>query len=101
MDATILFLFLVQPFGLALAVDHWLGPRRPSGLPAVVAWMAAAVLACLLIGTPVAWVADRLAGGELALSLVVALSVCILTFAFLTGVWMARVGGGLLSTLKR
>jgi hypothetical protein len=101
MDATILYLFLVQPFVLALVVDHWLGPRRPNGLPAVAAWMAAAVVACLLVGAPLAWIVDRVAGGELALELVVGLSVGILTFAFLTGLWMARVGGGLLSTLRR
>jgi hypothetical protein len=101
MDATVLFLFLVQPLLLALFLDVWLGERRPSGLVTVAAWMAVATLGCMLVGAPLAWFVDRFAGGTVALDLLVALSVGLLTFAFLTGVWLARVGGSLLATLRR
>jgi hypothetical protein len=100
-DTTVIILFLVQPSLLALALDAWLGQRRPTRLATVVAWMALAVLACMLVGSPLGWIVDRVASGRLALDLLVALSVGIMTFAFLTGVWMARVGGGLLSMLRR
>jgi hypothetical protein len=101
MDSTVLFLFLLQPMLLALLVDLWLGDRRPSGLTPVVLWMAVAVAGCTLVGAPLVWFVDRIADGTLALDLLVMLSVALLTFAFVTGVWLARVGGGLLSTLRR
>lgn len=101
MDATVLFLFLVQPLLLALFLDVWLGERRPSGLFTVALWMGVATLGCMLVGAPLAWLVDRFAGGALALDALVILSVGILTFAFLTGVWLARVGGSLLATLRR
>ena len=92
MDATVLFLFLVQPFGLALALDAWLGERRPSGLATVVAWMALAIGGCMLVGCAAAWLVDQVAGGALALDLLVVPVGRIMTFAFLTGVWLARLG---------
>jgi hypothetical protein len=101
MDATVLFLFLVQPLLLALFLDLWLGERRPSGLLTVVVSMGVAVLGCMLVGAPLAWLVDRIVDGTLALDVLVVLSVAILTFAFLTAFWLARVGGGLLSTLRR
>jgi hypothetical protein len=101
MDVTVVFLFLVQPLLLALFLDAWLGARRPSGLGTVAVSMGVAALGCMLVGAPLAWLVDRITGGTPALDLLVILSVAILTFAFLTGVWLARVGGGLLSTLRR
>jgi hypothetical protein len=101
MDATVVMLFLVQPLLLALFLDLWLGERRPSGLSTVALWMGVAIVGCMLVGAPLAWLVDRVAGGTVALDALVILSVGILTFAFLTGVWLARVGGSLLATLRR
>jgi predicted Na+-dependent transporter len=101
MYATTIFLFLVQPLLLALGIDAWLGDRRPSGLPVIAGLMAAGILGLALVGAPTAALVDHVAGGSVGLDLIVVLTVAILTFAFLTGVWMARVGGGLVGSLRR
>jgi hypothetical protein len=101
MDAATVFLFLVQPMALAVCCDLRIGARRPAQLGSVAACVVLAMVGCALVGTPLAWLVHRVAGGTLALDGLVILSVAILTYAFLTGVWMARIGAQAVSTLRR
>src|SRR5206468_3927864 len=55
MSPAVLFLFLVQPFALALAADHLLARRRPAAIAPALLYAGGAVLACGLVGAPLGW----------------------------------------------
>ena len=88
MLATELMVFVFGPVLLALWLDHRLAARRPRR-PGTLALVAVPAMAlCALVGRPLEDAVLVVAHGHVALLLFVSATLAILTYGFLTGLWL-------------
>jgi hypothetical protein len=93
-----LFLFLVGPCAIALWADHRFSGRRPSDLITLGFMVATAMLLCATLGPLTGWIVGATSRG-LGIELIVAVTCVVLAYAFLSGLWLVRLGVEAMSSL--
>jgi hypothetical protein len=87
-----ILLLVAGPAALAVWIDARFPRLRPFSLAAVAAVAMAGVIAVSVCGEPLAQVVDALVAPPLAQSIYVALALGLLTFGYLSCVWLLRAG---------
>ena len=93
-----LCLFLIGPGAIALWADHRFSGRRPSDLTALGFMVATAMILCATLGPVTGWIIDT-GSRALGIELVVAVTCVVLAYAFLSGLWLVRLGVDAMSSL--
>jgi hypothetical protein len=93
-----LAIFLVGPGLIAVWADQRFAGRRPTDLTALGVMVALAMVLCSALGPASDWLASAASQG-LAVELIVPLTCGVLGYAFLSGLWLVRVGVEAMSSL--
>ena len=101
MPVSQLVVLVLGPVALAVWLDVRLAEHRPTTLPGLGLVTASAAVGCTLVGAPLAAFAGRVAGGRPGVALFLAAAVGCLTYAFLAGVWLVRLGAATLAQRRR
>jgi hypothetical protein len=97
--ATQLMVFVLGPVLLALWLDHRLATRRPTSATGLAVVALPAMALCALVGRPLESAVLAVTAGHAALMLCVAATLAILTYGFLAGLWLVRIGAEFASRL--
>jgi hypothetical protein len=93
-----LCLFLLGPGAIALWADHRFSTRRPADLTPLGFMVAIAMILCATLGPVTGWIVHTASRG-LGIELVVAVTCVVLAYAFLSGLWLVRLGVDAMSSL--
>src|SRR3954452_13887090 len=92
-------LFLVGPGLLALWADNRFASRRPANLTALAVMVVSAMVLCSLLGPIADWLNGAASRGT-SVELIVGVTCGVLGYAFLSGLWLVRLGVDAMSTLN-